>query len=73
MCYLIGFANSIKTDSIIFLTKSFYKMNSLIKSVSAQLIRHHRQFLIQTSYFATDLKKIEELTKKNKVVVFMKV
>lgn len=49
------------------------KMNSLIKSLSTQLIRHHRQFLIQSSYFATDLKKIEELTKKNKVVVFMKV
>lgn len=47
-------------------------MNSIIKSISTQLIRNHRQFLIQCGSFATDAKKIEELTKKNKVVVFMK-
>lgn len=48
-------------------------MNSLIKNLSTQLIRNQRQFLIQCSGFATDAKHIEELTKKNKVVVFMKV
>lgn len=48
-------------------------MNSLIRNLSKQLIRNHRQFLIQSSNFATDAKAIEEMTKKNKVVVFMKV
>lgn len=48
-------------------------MNSLIKNISSQLVRQHRQLLIQGSRFATDAKTIEEMTKKNKVVVFMKV
>jgi hypothetical protein len=48
-------------------------MNSLVRSLSTQLIRNHRQFLIQCSNFATDAKAIEALTKKSSVVVFMKV
>jgi hypothetical protein len=48
-------------------------MNSLIRNLSSPLLRNHRQFLIQASNFATDAKAIEELTKRNKVVVFMKV
>lgn len=47
-------------------------MNNIIKSVSTHLIRNQRQFLLQCSRFATDAKTIEEMTKKNKVVVFMK-
>lgn len=48
-------------------------MNSIVKNLSTHLIRNQRQFLLQCSRFATDVKAIEELTKKNKVVVFMKV
>ncbi|KAG5673894.1 hypothetical protein PVAND_003897 [Polypedilum vanderplanki] len=47
-------------------------MNFLIKNISTHLIRNQRQLLMQCSRFATDAKFIEELTKKNKVVVFMK-
>lgn len=48
-------------------------MNSVLRNLSSQLIRNQRQFLIKYKSFATDVKAIEELTKKNKVVVFMKV
>ncbi|CRK91920.1 CLUMA_CG005539, isoform A [Clunio marinus] len=47
-------------------------MNALVKNLSFQLIRNQRQFLLHCSRFATDAKAIEDLTKKNKVVVFMK-
>lgn len=46
---------------------------NLVKNITTQVIRNHRQFLVQCSRFATDAKQIEDLTKKNKVVVFMKV
>ena len=48
-------------------------MNNLVRSLSTQLVRNQRLILLQCSNFATDSKAIEELTKKNKVVVFMKV
>jgi len=47
-------------------------MNSVIKNLSSHLIRNHRQLLIQSRFLASDAKAIEDLTKKNKVVVFMK-
>jgi len=47
-------------------------MNSVIKNISSHLIRNHRQLLIQSRFLAFDSKAIEDLTKKNKVVVFMK-
>lgn len=49
------------------------KMNTLIRNISSQLIRNQKLMVIQCSRFATDPKIIEEMTKKNKVVVFMKV
>ncbi|CAG9808778.1 unnamed protein product [Chironomus riparius] len=47
-------------------------MSFLINNITRQIVRNHRQLLIQCSQFATDGKIIEEMTKKNKVVVFMK-
>lgn len=44
-----------------------------IRSLSSHLMRNQRQILVQCNRFASDTKAIEELTKKNKVVVFMKV
>lgn len=45
-----------------------------IKGISSFLIRNQRQIILQSNHrFASDTKAIEELTKKNKVVVFMKV
>lgn len=48
-------------------------MISLLRNVSVCLIRPNKQLLICLNKFATDSKQIEALTKKNKVVVFMKV
>lgn len=48
-------------------------MSFLVKNITRQIIRNHRQLLIQCSQFATDGKIIEDMTKKSKVVVFMKV
>ena len=48
-------------------------MNSLIRNVSVCLLRPNRQLFLGLNKFATDSKQIEALTKKNKVVVFMKV
>lgn len=48
-------------------------MNSIIRNLSSQLIKNHRQVVFQCSRFATDAKAIENLTKNNKVVIFMKV
>lgn len=48
-------------------------MNALLRNISSQVIRQHKLFVVPCSRFATDPKIIEEMTKKNKVVVFMKV
>jgi len=48
-------------------------MSFLVKNITRQIIRNQRQLLIQCSQFATDGKIIEDMTKKSKVVVFMKV
>lgn len=48
-------------------------MNALLKNLSTQVMRNHKLLVVQCSRFATDPKVIEEMTKKNKVVVFMKV
>ncbi|XP_070501591.1 uncharacterized monothiol glutaredoxin ycf64-like [Chironomus tepperi] len=47
-------------------------MSFLVKNITRQIVRNHRQFLIQCSQFATDGKIIDEMTRKSKVVVFMK-
>lgn len=44
-----------------------------IRNVSSQFIRNPRSILLQFNRFASDTKAIEDLTKKSKVVVFMKV
>lgn len=48
-------------------------MNSFIKNISVCLLKPNNQLFIVLNKFATDSKQIEALTKKNKVVVFMKV
>lgn len=53
--------------------KNSSKMNAIIKNISTHLIRNQRQLILQCSRFASDVKTIEEMTKKNKIVVFMKV
>lgn len=47
-------------------------MNSVIRNLSVRLLSKRTQLLTQCKSFATDAKLIEEMTKKNKVVVFMK-
>jgi hypothetical protein len=50
-------------------------MNSLIRSLSAQIIRGNRNILrnqISLAFYSIDTKKLEEITKNNKVVIFMK-
>lgn len=48
-------------------------MNSLIRNISGCLLRPNKHLFMSLNKFATDSKQIEALTKKNKVVVFMKV
>ena len=48
-------------------------MNLLIRNISVRLLRPNKQLFLGLNQFATDSKQIETLTKKNKVVVFMKV
>ncbi|CAO1435024.1 unnamed protein product [Diamesa serratosioi] len=47
-------------------------MNSLFRNISVCLSRPNNQLFLVLNKFATDSKQIEALTKKNKVVVFMK-
>lgn len=48
-------------------------MSFLIRNLASNLVRNQRQLLIHCNRLATDAKNIEEMTKRNKVVVFMKV
>jgi hypothetical protein len=48
-------------------------MNALFRNLTQQAVRNHKLLIVQCNRFATDSKVIEEMTKKNKVVVFMKV
>lgn len=50
-------------------------MNSIIRNLSSQLLRNNSRQLQRLPFaaFATDVKEIEKMTTKSKVVVFMKV
>lgn len=50
-------------------------MNSLIRSLTSQIVRSNRNVLwnqIGAAFYSMDAKKLEEITKKEKVVIFMK-